>query len=118
MAECLFNFKRVANSLLGYKHTQSAIRKMKSRFIVKQNHPMYGKTHTEDSKKLISQPGILNPMYNKAHNSQTKNLISLKLSKRPLGLYSLDMILVKSFINQVEAAKYLNVFKGTIGRYV
>lgn len=57
-------------------------------------------------------------MYNQTHNSHSKKLISLKLSKRPLGLYSLDMVWLKTFVNQVEAAKYFNVFKGTIGRYV
>ena len=84
----------------------------------KNNHPMFGKTHTEEAKKLISKPGILNPMYNKTHRIETKDLISLKLSKRPLGLYDLDTGLIKTFISQVEAAKFFNVYKRTIGRYV
>jgi group I intron endonuclease len=40
----LYNFKKEANSMLGYKHTKQAIEKMKSRFINKTNHPMFGKT--------------------------------------------------------------------------
>ena len=31
--------------MYGYKHTQQAIEKMKSRFVNKMNLPMYGKTH-------------------------------------------------------------------------
>jgi hypothetical protein len=39
----LFYFKKKANSMLGYKHTKQAIEKMKSRFVNKTNHPMFGK---------------------------------------------------------------------------
>jgi group I intron endonuclease len=46
----LFNFKKKANSMLGYKHTKQAIEKMKSRFVHKTNHPMFGKTHNENKK--------------------------------------------------------------------
>jgi hypothetical protein len=45
----LFNFKKEANSMLGYKHTKQAIEKMKSRFVNKINHPMFGKTHNKVS---------------------------------------------------------------------
>ena len=47
---------------------------------------MYGKKHTLDALKTISNPGELNPMYNKTHNSDTKQKISIVLSKTPLGL--------------------------------
>jgi group I intron endonuclease len=43
----LYNFKKEANSMLGYKHTKQAIEKMKSRFINKTNHLMDGKTQKE-----------------------------------------------------------------------
>jgi hypothetical protein len=40
----LFNFcKKEANSMLGYKHKKQAIEKMKSRFVNKINHLMFGK---------------------------------------------------------------------------
>ena len=61
----LFNFKKEASSMLGYKHTKQAKAKMKARFLNKKNHPMFGKTHSET----------------------TKQLISIKKSKTPLGLY-------------------------------
>jgi len=41
----LYNYKRDATSMLGYKHTLDAINKMKLRLKDKTKHPMYGKTH-------------------------------------------------------------------------
>jgi len=40
--ENLYNFKKEANSSLGYKHTKIAIEKMKLIFKNKSNHPMFG----------------------------------------------------------------------------
>ncbi|UKA47918.1 hypothetical protein D8B26_M00060 (mitochondrion) [Coccidioides posadasii str. Silveira] len=40
----LYNFKVIASSMSGYKHTEEAVLKMKKRFENKENHPMYGKT--------------------------------------------------------------------------
>jgi len=116
--EDLYNFKKEAKSMLGYKHTAEAIEKMKKRLVDKINHPMYGKTHTLESIKAISKPGELNPMFNKKHSSETKKKISLSLSKTPLGLYNIDNKLIKIFVNQVELAAKLGVFKSTISRYI
>lgn len=114
----LFNFKMEATNLLGYKHTKKAISKMKLRFTNKENHPMFGKSHSAEALLRISKPGLLNPMFGKQHSLITKNKISLALSKRPIGLYSLDNKLIKVYMNQVELAKEYKVFKGTIGRYL
>ena len=43
----LFNFKKEASSMLGYKHTKKAIDKMKARLSNKNNNPMFGKTQSE-----------------------------------------------------------------------
>ena len=61
--ENLYNYKKEANSLLGYKHTIEAIEKMQLRY--KSNHPMFGKTHTSFALSKISKPGNLNPMFGK-----------------------------------------------------
>jgi group I intron endonuclease len=63
--ENLYNYKKEANSLLGYKHTIEAIEKMKLRFIDKSNHPMFGKIHTSFALSELSKPGNLNPMLKK-----------------------------------------------------
>jgi group I intron endonuclease len=71
----LYNFKSKANSMYGYKHTKDAIEKMKTRYIDPANHPMFGKTHTSESLKLISKPGKLNPMFGKKHSIETPELM-------------------------------------------
>src|SRR5262249_42931669 len=111
------NYKKEAASSLGYKHTLDAIEKMKKRYINKSNHPMYGKTHSIFAKSRISKPGSLNPMYGKKHSLKSKHKMSLSKSKILLGLYDNNNNLIKTFINQVELAKYLDVSKSTISRY-
>lgn len=116
--ENLYNYKKEASSSLGYKHTIEAIKKMKKRFLIKSNHPMFGKKHDEFALAKISKPGVLNPMFGKKHTNVTKQKMSLVKSKINLGLYDLDNNLIKTFINQVELAKYLNLHKSTISRYL
>ena len=101
--------------MLGYKHTKQAIAKMKARFLNKQNHPMFGKTHSESSKYLISKPGSLNPMFGKTHNEVTKQLMSIKKSMIPLGLYDENNYFIEKFSNQVELANKFGVHKTTSG---
>lgn len=61
----LYNFKQIATSMSGYKHTDEAKFKRLNRFENKANHPMFGKTHTAEVCALISKPDVLNPMYGK-----------------------------------------------------
>jgi group I intron endonuclease len=114
----LFNFKKEANSMLGYKHTKQAIEKMKSRYVNKINHPMFGKTHDKETLSLISKPGLLNPMFGKSHSEYTKNLMSIKKSIRPLGLYDVKFNIIEKYSNQIELANKFNVHKTTISRYI
>jgi len=116
--EDLYNYKKEAASMLGYKHTIKAINKMKLRFKDKTKHPMYGKTHDTFALSKISKPGSLNPMFNKKHKIETIKKMSLAKSKVPLGLYDIRNKLLIEFINQVELSKYLNLHKSTIGRYL
>ena len=46
---------------------------------VREKSPLYGKTHTEETKVLMSQSrlGTKNSMYGKSHTTKTKMLISL-----------------------------------------
>lgn len=77
--------------MLGYKHTEEAIEKMIKRFENKENHPMYGKTHTKEALTLISKPGVLNPMYGKTHKESTIKTRSEKMNKYPLGVGVFDL---------------------------
>jgi hypothetical protein len=51
---------------------------MKSRFVNKINHPLFGKTHDKVTLNLISKPEELNPLFGKTHSESTKDLMSIK----------------------------------------
>lgn len=116
----LYNFKVIATSSLGYKHTEEARLKMVEYYKEKLNHPMFGKTHTKEAISLISKPGELNPMFGKEHSESTKAIMSDKKNKYPLGvgIYDLEDNLISKFKNNVELAKYLNISKVTVGKYL
>ena len=96
----------------------------------KNNHPMFGKTHTEEALGLISKPGELNPSpylsflrdrgFGKKHSEATKASMSEKKNKYPLGvgIYDLEDNLILKFNNNVELAKYLGISKVTVGKYL
>lgn len=77
----LYNFKATATSSLGYKHTEESRLKMVKYYEDKNNHPMFGKTHTEDALALISKPGQLNPMFGRNHSDEAKAIMSNKKNK-------------------------------------
>lgn len=116
----LYNFKSISTSMLGYKHTPEALLKMIKRFENKTNHPMFGKTHTEEAKNLIRKLGKKNPMFGKTHTEATKNLISKNMKKYPfgVGIYDLNHNLIKNFNNNAAMARYLNISKTTVGKYI
>lgn len=116
----LYNFKANATSLTGYIHTDEAKLKMLTRFKDKRNHPMFGKTHTAEARKLISKPGKLNPMFSKSHSLLTRKKISEKLSNHPqgIGIYDLNDNLISKFKNNVQLAYHLNISKETVGKYL
>jgi group I intron endonuclease len=93
---------------------------MIERFKNKENHPMYGKKHTEEALALISKPGMLNPMFGRKHSEKTKAILSERKNKYPLGvgIFDLENNLIKKFKNNVELALYLNVSKVTVGKYL
>jgi group I intron endonuclease len=109
-----------ATSLTGYKHTELARQKMSNRFINKEDHPFFGKHHDDRAKLLISKPGSLNPMYGKTHTKETKELIrnGMKKYSNGVGIYDLDNNLIKSFDYAVDLADYLKVSKVTVSKYL
>lgn len=118
--DTLYNFKATATSLLGYKHTGEARLKMIEYYKDKNNHPMFGKAHSKEALALISKPGVLNPMFGKNHSEATRAAMSEKKNKYPLGvgIYDLEGNLIIKFKNNVELAKYLNISKVTVGKYL
>ena len=69
----------------------------------KNNHPMLGKTHTEEALSLISKPGELNPMFGRKHSEASIASMSEKKNKYILGvgIYDLDDNLILKFKNNV-----------------
>ena len=53
-------------------------------------------------------------MFGKTHTEHTKNLMSIKKSIRPLGLYDENNNIIEKYSNQVELAKKFSVHKTTI----
>ena len=116
----LYNFKVIATSSLGYKHSEEARLKMVEFYKNKTNHPMFGQTHTKEALTLISKPGELNPTSASRRGEATKTLMSDKKNKYSLGvgIYDLEDNLISKFKNNVELAKHLNIFKVTVGKYL
>ena len=63
---------------------------------MKENHPMYGKNHSEVTKLKIQ-------------DIKSRFIVSL---------YDINNILLKTFKNNVELANYLGITKSTVGRYI
>ena len=86
----------------------------------KSNHPMFGKTHNKEALALISKPGELNPMFGKKHSESAKAIMSDKKNKYTLGvgIYDLEDNLIYKFKNNVELAKFFNISKVTVGKYL
>lgn len=116
----LYNFKVIATSSLGYKHSEEARLKMVEFYKNKTNHPMFGQTHTKEALALISKPRELNPMFGKKHSETSKAIMSDKKNKYSLGvgIYDLDNKFISKFKNNVELAKHLNISKVTVGKYL
>ena len=118
--DTLYNFKAIATSMLGYKHTKDARKKMLEFYKDKKNHPMFGEKHTKEALALISKPGELNPMFGKKHSEETKAIISKKMSKHSsgVGIYNLNDNLISKFNSNTELAKHLNISRVTVGKYL
>ena len=93
-----------------------------------ENHPMYGKHHTEETKQKISKAnkGKNSPMYGKHHTEETKQKISeihkgKKLSeetkqkmskaktKKPILQYTKDMVFIREWDSATQVEKELNI---------
>lgn len=111
---------RSATSLEGYKHTDEAKEKMVNRLEDKINHSFWGKRHNEISKSLTSKPRALNSMLGRTHSEYTKNLIRNKKKKysNGVGIYYLDNKLIQKVYYASDLAKYLNISKVTVSKYI
>jgi group I intron endonuclease len=59
-------------------------------------------------------------MFGKIHSEEAKDKIRKRKNKYPLevGIFDLEGNLISKFENNVELAKYLKVYKVTVGKYL
>lgn len=78
---------------------------------------MFGKTHSQESKILISKQGELNPMFGRKHLESSNLLISNKIRK-PVTLYDINNIYILTFKSNVQLSEYLGCDKSTVGLFI
>lgn len=97
-------------------------KKMKGKF-KSENHPMYGKHHTEESKQKMSEAnkgkmsGENHPFYGKHHTEETKQKISqARKGKRnkPILQYSLIGEFIREWESITQVNKELNIDNSSI----
>ena len=138
-----YNTLKIAGSSSGHKLTEETkmkISKSLKGVYTKEKSALYGNTHTEETKKLMSLKKTKenNPLFNKNHTEETKELMKqkalgrkhseetiLKMSaSRGYSVYiyekwdSEDFNLIGSFVSIRRAAKFLEISSNTIRLYI
>ena len=103
------------NGMFGKHHTEESKKKMGKPKDGEKNG-MFGKNHTEESKKKLHDKmlGNKNPFYGKKHSEETKNKLS-DIAKKRISSPTSKKVLVGDdiFNSATEAAKYFNISIGT-----
>jgi group I intron endonuclease len=93
-----YNILEIAGSILGYKHTEETLAKLRARRHSEEtkakmstdrkgeNHPLFGRSHSEDTKDKISKAlsGENSPLFGKILSEETKR----RMSEARLGVTS------------------------------
>lgn len=113
----------------GYKYSDDMRLKKSESMKGPKNH-FYGKNHTKETKKILSEvdkKGEKNPMWNKNHKISSKNIMSSKKSglydgvknprARKLYQYTINNELVKIWDYAKECADFYNISRGNISTF-
>ena len=80
------------------------------------NNPLYGKTHSEETKELMKQKAL-----GRKHSEDTKLILSTKRGN-PVNVYekctSEGFKLIGSFVSARRAGKFLGMSGSTVNRYM
>jgi group I intron endonuclease len=82
----------------------------------RENNPLYGKAHSEETKELMRKKAI-----GRKHSEETKLLMSSKRGYSVNIYEKLDQEsfkLIGSFVSARRAAKFLNISGSTVNRYL
>lgn len=137
-----YNMLKIAGNSLNFKHseeTKAKISKALKGIYIKEKSALFGRTHTEETKNLMSLKKAKenNPFFGKLHSEKTKELMKqsalgrihsdetkLKMSIKhgnPINIYekcsSEGFKLIGSFISARRAAKFLDISCSTVIRY-
>lgn len=138
-----YNILKIAGSSLNYKHseeTKAKISKSLKGIYVKEKSALFGRLHTEETKKLMSLKKVKenNPLFGKTHSKDTIELMKqkalgrlhsedtkLKMSAKsgnPVNIYekcsSEGFKLIGSFVSARRAGKFLEISGSTVIRYM
>ncbi len=110
-----YNTLKVAGSSLGHKLTEEtkALMSLKK---VKENNPLFGKVHSEETKVLMKQKAL-----GRKHSEETLLKMSIKKGY-PVNIFekndSEGFNLIGSFVSIRRAAKFLEISANTIKLYI
>lgn len=104
-----YNVLLLAGSSLGYRHRPEVIQKLKMARVkyVGNRHPMYGRKHSDESKRRISESrkgkaaGVNHPFYGRSHSGESRR----KISKSKNGVAMSDAH--KKKIRAANTGKYI-----------
>ena len=139
-----YNIQKIAGGssrgLILSEETKAKISKSLKGVYVGDKAYWFGKTMSEETKKLMSlkRTGELNPLYGKSHSEKTKELIRQKALGRkyseetkllmstkrgnPVNVYEKcseeGFQLIGSFVSSRRAAKFLEMSAGTVRKYM
>jgi group I intron endonuclease len=137
-----YNILKIAGSSKDFKHsedTKAKISKSLKGVYTKEKYALFGRFHTEETKKLMSLKKAKenNPLFGKTHNKDTIQLMRQKalgrlhsedtklkmsaVSGNPINIYEKCSLegykLIGSFVSARRAGKFLSISGSTVIRY-
>ena len=137
-----YNILKIAGSSRGFKHSEETkikISKALKGVYIKKKSSLWGRFHTEETKKVMSKKKMKtnNPLFGKTHSANSKELIRQKALNRivssetklkmsaihghPINIYekssSGKFNLIGNFVSIRKAGKFLGISPNTITKY-
>lgn len=115
-----YNLQNGGNTCSPTEETKEKIRQAHIGLLTGENHPMYGKQHTDESKKKISDSKKGQIPYNKGKKMSSEQKEKLKISRQNISVrYHKEVLCVETgelFYSASEAERIMGFYEGTIRR--
>ena len=104
-----------SEDMTGRTHTEDTKKKI-SQALRGENNPMYGRTLSDESRKKMSQAkkGENNPMYGRTRTENTRNKIAIAKGGKPFAAIKDGKI--KIFTSQHECSRVLGLHPGSVNK--